>query len=357
MSKLLKITKDFVAIKSTELNKKGLQEAINLAKNHLADFQIEEFEKNDIKSLLVYNSKERPKKFEIILNGHLDVIPGKEDQFIPKEKDDKLYGVGAMDMKGGLVCLIEAFKEVAGKVDYPLGLQLTTDEEVGGFNGTKHQISKGVEANFVITGEPTNLNIVNRAKGVLWAKVRAKGKTAHGAYPWNGDNAVLKMANFIKNLENLYKNPDKEEWITTINYSDIKTTNEARNKIPDRCILSLDIRYVPGDKDTIIEKIKSIMPEDFDLEVIAFEPSLNVSEQNKYVQKIIDSTTKITGKKPILYGANGSSDARHYSEINVDGVEFGPIGGNISQDDEWLDIKSLDSYKKIIVDFLLNLNS
>ena len=106
-----------------------------------------------------------------------------------------------MDMKANVACLMTVFKDVADKVNYPLGLQLVTDEEIGGFHGTKYQIEKGVRAEFVVVGESTDLNIKNRAKGILWAKISAKGKTAHGAYPWRGENAIWKMNEFLNCLK------------------------------------------------------------------------------------------------------------------------------------------------------------
>ena len=140
---------------------------------------------------MIYPQKTRPKKFKIILNAHLDVVSGREEQYKPYEKDGKLFGRGAIDMKGAAAVEILVFKEVAKRVSYPLALQLVTDEEIGGFCGTKYQIEKGVRADFVIAGEPTDFGVNNKAKGIIWLKIKTKGKSAHGAYPWRGKNALL----------------------------------------------------------------------------------------------------------------------------------------------------------------------
>src|SRR5260221_12071297 len=152
-------------------NQEGLDEILQLILAILQDFTIEKFTTNGVTSVLVYNMQTRPKKFKVILNGHLDVIPGKAVQYQPQVKGDKLYGVGAMDMKANVACMIYTFKEVAKKVKYPIALQLVTDEQSGGMHGTKYQIEKGVRADFVISGETTNFEIVNNAKGALWLKV------------------------------------------------------------------------------------------------------------------------------------------------------------------------------------------
>ena len=277
-------------------------------------------------------------------------------EFLPKIKNDRLYGLGSMDMKANVACLISTFKEVANKVNYPLGLQLVTDEEVGGLNGTKHQVDKGVRANFVIAGETTNLRIAHQAKGILWAKISTKGKTAHGAYPWKGINSIWKMNQFLTILRKKFPNPKLEQWGTTVNLGRIETTNQTFNKIPDNCTIWLDIRYRPEEKDSIVKSIKKMLPKGFKLEVVLKEPAMFVNKNNKYLKILKKVTQEITKKKVILYGAHGSSDARHYPGVECACVEFGPIGGGIGTDKEWVDLKSLKKYCDTLKAFLLSLN-
>lgn len=356
LSNIISLSKNLISIKSTPGNKDELEKALSIAISNLDEFTIEQFEKDGIKSALIYNSKKRPKKFKIILNGHLDVIPGKKHQYSAEIKNDKLYGVGSMDMKSSIACMIMVFKQVAKKVNYPLGLQIVTDEEVGGFNGTKHQIDKGVRADFVIAGESTGLNIANKAKGALWLKIKATGKSAHGAYSWKGKNAILEMNKFIDILMKKYPTPRQKEWITTINLSRIETNNITFNKIPDDCVVWLDIRYVPEETDVIMEKIKKMLPKEFGLDVVVNEPALFVDENNQYVKKLKQIDEKNIKKKVSLYGAQGSSDARHFTKVGCNGIEFGPIGGNIGSDNEWVDINSLRAYYNILKDFLLSID-
>lgn len=355
LDSILTLTKQFVSIKSTPDNKEALDEILELALAELGGFSIERFERNNIKSALIYNTKTRPKKFKILLNGHLDIIPGKEEQYIPKVVGNRLYGVGSMDMKANVVCLIAVFKEVASVVSYPLALQLVTDEEIGGFDGTKYQVEKGVRADFVIAGEPTNFDIVHKAKGVLWMKIRAKGKTAHGAYPWRGENAIEKMKTFLDLLQKNFPNPSKEQWVTTVNVANIETDNQAFNKIPDNCTVWLDVRHIPEERGDIIKKIKKIVPKGFAVEIVANEAALLTDQKNVYLKALEAITKKVTKKNVAIRGAQGSSDARHFASVNCPGVEFGPIGKGIGSDMEWVDIPSLGSYYEIVKKFLLSL--
>lgn len=356
LNKIISLSKKFIAIKSTPENPKELGKILELALVNLKEYTIEKFEHNGVKSALIYNSKKRPKKFKLILNGHLDIIPGKENQYKPFVKGNRLYGVGSMDMKANVSCMILAFKEIANKVDYPLALQLVTDEEIGGFNGTKYQIEKGVRADFILAGEPTNFDIVNKAKGILWMKISSFGKTAHGAYPWRGENAIWKMSEFLGALKKMYPIPSEQKWITTVNLSNMETKNKVFNKIPDDCLISLDIRFTPEDSDLILKKIKKLLPKGFKLEIIAHEPALSTSKDDEFVKKLQEVSEKVIGKNIILREAQGSSDARHYAKINCPGIEFGPIGKGIGSDDEWVDVPSLLDFHNIIKEFLLSLN-
>lgn len=354
-NKIVSLTKKLISIKSTPDNKKALDEILQVCLTELKEYTIERFESNGVKSALIYNTPKRPKKFKVILNGHLDIIPGKEYQYTPKIEKNRLYGVASMDMKSSVASHIIVFKEIAEKIDYPLALQLVTDEEVGGFNGTKYQIDQGVKADFVVVGETTNFTIENQAKGILWIKVSSKGKTAHGAYPWKGENAIWKMNHFLNLLEKRFPLPKQKQWVTTINLSRIETSNETFNKIPDECTAWLDIRYIPEETSTIIPEIKALLPKGFSMTIEVKEPAQFVDENNQYI-KLLQKVGKSTVKKKILLAqGQGSSDARHFTRVKCDAIEFGPIGEGMGTDNEWADIPSLKKYSQILKDFLLSI--
>ena len=314
---------------------------------------VEQFSDAGVRSILVYAAPQRPTVFKIILNGHLDVIPGKDFQYIPRIEGDKLYGVGALDMKSNLAVLVHVFAELVQIVDYPLGLQIVTDEELGGFHGTKYQIDQGVRADFVIAGETTNFAIAHQSKGILWIKVQFHGETAHGAYPWRGDNALVQVHTFVAQVLQRYPTPLQQMWVTTVNVARIETPNMSFNKVPDRADVWLDIRFVPSEYATIVSDIAALLPATATYAILAHEAALYTNPDNLYIQRLQQITTTVTGQQCELYGAQGSSDARHYMAVGGDGVEFGPIGGGIASDEEWTSIAGLARYATILREFLL----
>jgi len=361
---ILSLSKRLISIPSTSSNKEELKRVLEEALKELKGLTIERFKKDGVPSALIYPGKQRPKRFKVILNAHLDVVAAKDEQFSPYEKDAKLYGRGAIDMKAAAAVEILVFKhfvETCHGMSLPIGLQLVTDEEVGGFKGTLFQLEKGVRADFVIAGEPTDFGINNKAKGILWLKIKTKGVSGHGAYPWQGKNALVLANKIVEKIFAEYPLPKKESWQTTFNLAKIETTNTTFNKIPDEAVVSFDCRYIPeefGDlsfekgKDKFLSKIKKIVGENANIEVVLFEPAQFTDEKNPFVKILQASTKKITKKPAKIIVKHGGSDIRHFNRFDCQGVTFGPVGAGLHSDNEWVDIKSLGQYYFILEDFL-----
>ena len=183
---------ELLAIQSTADRPTELNKALDFTLDFVGPgFTVERFESGGKPSALLYVGTDRPQRFRIILNAHLDVVPASPAQFRPRLEADRLYARGAQDMKVSALVQAQVFRELAGALPYPLALQLVTDEEVGGRNGTLHQINQGVSGEFVVIGEYSGLRIVTDSKGIITATLRAVGRGGHSAYPWLGDNALV----------------------------------------------------------------------------------------------------------------------------------------------------------------------
>lgn len=355
MEDILSLAKQLIEIQSTPDNSKGLQKVLEIAENELREYTIERFKKNGIESILVYNTQNRPNKFRLILNGHLDVVPGKKEQYITEIKDKRLSGRGAYDMKAATATLIVLFKELAKKVSYPLGLQLVLDEEVGGYDGTKYQIAQGVRADFVLIAEGSNMKIINESRGILWAKVKTKGKTAHGGRPWLGENAIWRINKILNKIHDEFPLPVEEMWTTTINVASIDSSNKTLNKVADDCILLLDIRYIPEDEKKVKVFLENLNDNQTEIETLIDDPGQFTDKGNSDILKLQKSVQNILGKFADISVFYGSYDGRHYAALAIPTIAFGPSGEGFHSDNEWVDIKSLEDYSNILKDFILNL--
>lgn len=362
---LLRTVQELIAIESTADNPAGLWAAYDYIKRMLADcgkdITIEEFESGGKPSLLAYVGPKRPEKFRVILNGHVDVVPGKPEQYAPVVRDHNLYGRGACDMKAAAAVLTSVFCEFASSMPYPLALQIVTDEESSGHNGTLHQIEQGIRGDFVICGEcgrtPTVHTIANEAKGNLSASIGFRGKSAHGAYPWNGDNAALKAAHFVQLLHARYPTPAEATSQTTITVTSIVSGGIAHNKVPEYAVAAIDARYAVGDSNFATEAdfmklIAAIDPQAVVEEVHDFSAPLYTSPLNPLLLQLKAAAEKTEGAAFSFVSNNGTSDGRFYGAVGNEACEFGIAGEGQHGEDEYIPLRALYAYQTTMRDFL-----
>lgn len=241
-------------------------------------------------------------------------------------------------------------------IKYPIALLFSTDEETGGFHGTKHILEQGITSNFVIAGESTNFNINDQSKGIIWANITTSGHTAHGAYLWDGDNAITKMNSIITQILDTYPTPNQESWTSTINISQIHSNNQSINKVPDHCTLTLDIRYIPEDKEDILDFLNKLTIQNkSELRIKFNEPAQLTDPEHPDITKLHQTILQHHPTSQFIK-QHGSSDVRFFTTHNIPAVCFGPIGEGLHQDHEWISLQSLDTFKQILTTYLLNLN-
>lgn len=350
----IEITKELIKIDSSSL--KGANDAINFCENVLLSdgLKAKILENNGFK-ILVCTIGCGDKK--VILNGHLDIVPGKDNQFTPHIDGEKLYGRGSADMKSGAAAMLTTMLKLKDEnLPCEVQLQLVTDEEIGGLNCSNYLTQKGFTGDFVICGEPTQLGIGVQAKGILQIYLEFSGKSAHGSRPWQGDNAIIKAHEAFKIIENLPFTKEKSELYSSpsVNLSKIEG-GDVYNKVPDYCKMCLDIRFLPGQNPgDIIKEINEAVG--VEVHIHSIGDAVKTKVDNSYVRKLSESISKVTNNKAELFGQHGSADTRFYSKYNIPAVEFGPTGQNWHGEDEFVLVDSVYEYEQTLIDFILNLD-
>ena len=164
-----------------------------------------------------------------------------------------------------------------------------SEEEVE--RGSDHLVDSGFIGDFAITGEPTDLHIGVEAKGVLALRVEVGGVAAHGATPWLGDNAVLRAIDVFRSIESLPFARHSSELFDrpSINLGRI-LGGDALNKVPDRCAIDVDIRYLPDqDPADLLEQVRG-MP-DAEVEPLFTRPPAVVDRELPYVRALREAAT------------------------------------------------------------------
>jgi succinyl-diaminopimelate desuccinylase len=290
----------------------------------------------------------------VVLHGHLDVVPGRPEQFMPRTDGDRLFGRGAYDMKGGLASMMVATRDLADQDDVRVHFVCVSDEESDEATqrASDYLVEQGYTGDFAITGEPTDLHIGVQAKGVLAMRIEVCGKAAHGSTPWLGDNAVLKAIDVFRQIESLPFSRESSEFFDRPSISLGRILGgDALNKVPDFCVMDVDVRYLPGqDPERILANVRSI-PDVTVLKVFMRDPAI-VERSNPYVQMLASAVAEGTPAERISVGRDGASDAISFLEAGVPAVEFGPEGAGHHGPDEWVSIPSLSRYRTALVEFV-----
>jgi succinyl-diaminopimelate desuccinylase len=290
----------------------------------------------------------------VVFHGHLDVVPGRQEQFEPRIDGDKLFGRGAYDMKGGLAAMMCALKDVERQERVRVRLVCVPDEESEELDerATDGVVKRGLGGNFAITGEPTNLHIGVEAKGVLAMRVEVHGRAAHSSTPWLGDNAVLKAIDVFRAIETLPFSRESSEMFDrpSINLGRIMG-GDALNKVPDECTMAVDIRYLPGqDPAEILAQIESI-PE-IDVTRTFIWPPVSVARSDPYVRALREAVARSIRGEAMSVGRDGASDAASFLGAGIPAVEFGPGGAGHHGPDEWVSLSSMARYRRALGDFI-----
>lgn len=350
------ITERLVEYKTTQNKPEEIENALEFLEGLFdqEEFSIQRFESQKTSSLLIsFNQDLSP---VILLHGHLDVVGAEEKLFRPRKKNSRIYGRGTADMKAGVACCIKVMHELEAREDRPdVALLLTTDEELGGFNGTGHVVEQGLAPDFVVSAEPDDSgsfpSIVVEQKGVLQLKILASGRSAHGSKPGKGENAAEKLMQKYFRIKELFS---EGEFATTVNLGKFRSGQEV-NKVPEEAEMHLDIRYTDEySKEEVLEDIQRI--EDLEVEVTAEAPMMQVDEENSYVRKLSESIDQI-GEVPELRRENFASDMRFFTSKGIPAVCFGPEGYNLHGEDEYVEVEGLSVYCEILKNFLESINN
>jgi succinyl-diaminopimelate desuccinylase len=294
----------------------------------------------------------------IVLHGHLDVVPGRTEQFTARVAGDRLIGRGAYDMKGGLAAMMCALKDVTAQERVKVRFVCVPDEESEELDerSTDDFVGRGLGGDFAITGEPTDLHIGVEAKGVLVLRIEVHGRAAHSSTPWLGDNAVLKAVDVFRAIESLPFSRESSEMFDrpSINLGRIEG-GEALNQVPERCLMAVDVRYLPGqDPGDILAQVRAIP--DIDVTRTFIHPPVTVARDNPYVRALGEAVARsLPDREVISVGRDGASDAASFIEAGIPAVEFGPAGAGHHGPDEWVSLTSLARYRRALGDFVRTL--
>ena len=322
-----------------------------------------------------FGDRERP---SLAWNGHLDTVPAgspgawTSPPFAGEIGDGKLLGRGACDMKGAIAAALSSAAAI-DRAGIPLGgslwFHLVADEELAGTHGTNVLWERGMlDQDAAIVGEPTELEPGVAERGGAWITATAQGKAAHGSQPHRGVNAITSMARLLLRLEEALPN------LThpliggpTVNAALIEG-GSAPNVVPDRCVVDIDRRLLPGEDDPaavlapfarLVDEIRAAHPEvRIDLAIREWTDAAEADPDERIVRLARAAVAEVDGGLPAAVGFSGITDARYYlNQAKIPTVILGPGSITVAHTaDEWVGVDELVAaarvYARMFVGFL-----
>ncbi len=359
----LSLTKELVKIPSISTDVAQLHVIID----YLMSFLTEHMWDKVILEKKVYNDKPSliAKNFEstwadICINWHVDVVPpSEEDQFIPVERDGKLYWRGTIDMKAAVsVSFVSFMKAILWWTDKKLMLMITTDEEVGWKDGAWSLVEEWYWADVIITPDARWLmRIATAEKWVYTFDVRVEWTSCHSAYPWKWDNALEKSFRLYQelkeSLEETVELLQDDHWWTSVQMTKC-TWWKAHNIVPGFALSTFNIRHTESYTETILKNMCSHICKKYDA-TITWEHYawLLFSDEDHPAVALYSELAKEVIWDEVHFGKiHWATDAAYFSDLDTTVILHGLAWEFLHAPWEYVDIASLTQMESLFDRFL-----
>jgi acetylornithine deacetylase len=284
--------------------------------------------------------------------GHTDTVgvAGMTDPFTPVERDGRLYGRGAQDMKGGVAAMIDAARAVAAG-GFPSGrlvVAAVADEEHSSIGADA--LVKTWRADAAIVTEPTDLAIAVGHKGFAWVDVEVLGRAAHGSRPAEGQDAILRLGRVLARLEALDRvlqaRPAHALVGTASLHASFVEGGRELSSYPDRAVLQMERRTLPGEAESIaLEEVTAILEalsrDDptfrGSAKAVFSRPAYEVPADHALPRLLAEAVGAI-GATPRVTGASFWTDAAVLGHAGTPSILFGPGGAGLHSTEEYVNV-------------------
>jgi len=293
------------------------------------------------------------KHAKVLLQAHIDVVPGENQPF--KVTEDSYEGRGTYDMLFAAACYLRLVDELANRFStLSLGILLSGDEELSGENGVKAFLEDGYTTDVCILPDAGDGygTLSTGAKGICELTIRIHGKAHHGSRPWEGDGAAIKLVHFLAEAEKLFDTSSRDNSTMTVA---TLHAGDVANRGPATADAALDIRYKDKtDLSRIRQKLDGLRQAHNGeiIEMLAGD-DYQLDTSNPLVAQFLDLYERQVGKPIVRLTAPGSSDARFFTKYDIPVIMWRPDGGGAHGDNEWVSRESIEQFYKLLKDYII----
>jgi succinyl-diaminopimelate desuccinylase len=328
-----------------------------------------------IENLYARIGSEKP---NLVFAGHTDVVPPGDEAawrhppFAGDIAGDKLYGRGAVDMKGGIACF------VAAAIDYlganggtpkhgSISLLITGDEESVAVNGTVKLLQwaaeRGEKFDHCVLGEPSNVETLGDTikagrRGSLNGTLIVTGRQGHVAYPDRADNPIRGLVTLIAALQAPLDDGSAQFAPSNLEFTSIDVGNSTVNLIPDEARARFNIRYNDHHSQAALKMLLDRRARDaaagrvrYAFDWLPSNADVFVTKPGPFTDLAAAAIAEVTGRQPKLSTTGGTSDARFIKDY-CPVLEFGLVGQTMHSVDECTPVADLVTltavYRRII---------
>lgn len=321
---------------------------------------------------------------KIHFNGHYDVVPpGPEASWVvtkpfePRYVNGRLYGRGAVDMKGGLTSIVLAAEAAIREGLKGFEISFVPDEEIGGVSGAGYLADSGrIKAPWAVIAEGSGVdNIWIGHRGLVWFLVEVYGKQVHGSTPWLGLNAfegAVKIANkiideYIPSLSakrSSYEFEDPRGAVPTLTMGGEVRGSVKTNVVPGYFAFTLDRRLIPEENvdevkkevDDFVKRAAKGLDYRVEVKVINESEAAVVPPEHPLVKALETAVAKVRGKTPRKTICIGGLDARFFVRRGIPTVTYGPGPENTAHaPDEFVEIAQVIDVARSYLELLRSL--
>jgi len=306
----------------------------------------------------------RAKGRTLMFCGHTDTVGvvGMSAPFTPVEREGRLYGRGAQDMKGGVAAMMSAAAHVAqngGLASGRLIVAAVVDEEHSSIGADA--LVKAWTADAAIVTEPTDLAIAVGHKGFAWVGVTVEGKAAHGSRPLEGQDAILRLGRVLTRLEaldaTLQARPPHPLVGTGSLHASIIAGGHELSSYPDRATLQLERRILPSEPEaTAVEEVRAILDalrrEDTTFrgtaDAMFSRPAYEVPPDHELPRALAEAVAR-AGAEARITGASFWTDAAVLGHAGIPAILFGPGGAGLHSTEEYVNVADVTSCRDALI--------
>ncbi len=352
MQEIIGLTKHLIGFKTIQAKPKEIRRCVEFIEKYLRDHRVafRRFEHQNVLSILVAPLSGF---VPILLLTHIDVVDAPDALFNPLEKDKKIYGRGSVDDKYAVALSLVLLKNhlqrlrEQGKDQNHLafGLLITSDEETGGFSGTK-KVLQEIQTEFCIVLDGGSVEkIVVKEKGIVRLKLISRIEAVQGPRGLHEDNAVERLINDYIKLKTVFVQSAPQHWHRTLSIRSIKA-GEFLHRGPEFAEATLILRYTETDN---MEELISRMKRELHSEIVVESITPVFDDGRSAYLDLLMGIAKNT-----TFGfEDGANDARFLADYHIKGIVWGADGGGSRHSlDEHVHIESIFTLYGVLNEFL-----